>query len=41
MTQKQDPDYKDPILTPGNLRKIVNSLPGKAKVCFSKEVLCK
>lgn len=32
MSQKQDSDYQDPILTPGNLRKIVENLPGKVKV---------
>ncbi|GAN01211.1 n1221-domain-containing protein [Mucor ambiguus] len=32
MTQKDnDQDYMDPILTPGNLRKFVENLPGKAK----------
>ncbi|KAI7873710.1 uncharacterized protein EV154DRAFT_527802 [Mucor mucedo] len=31
MSQKQDSDYQDPILTPGSLRKIVENLPGKAK----------
>lgn len=33
MAQKNDgQDYTDPILTPGNLRKFVENLPGKAKV---------
>lgn len=33
MTQKDnDQDYLDPILTPGNLRKIVENLPGKTRV---------
>ncbi|KAL9549273.1 hypothetical protein PS6_006171 [Mucor atramentarius] len=32
MAQKNDgQDYTDPILTPGNLRKFVENLPGKAK----------
>jgi hypothetical protein len=33
MTQKENgQNYFDPILAPGNLRKIVENLPGKAKV---------
>lgn len=38
MSQKQDSDYQDPILTPGNLRKIVENLPGKTKVCERESI---
>lgn len=30
--QDNNQSYVDPILTPGNLRKFVENLPGKAKV---------
>jgi hypothetical protein len=32
MTPNDDLNYQDPILTPGNLRKVVQNLPGKIKV---------
>lgn len=36
MSQNEQVGYQDPILTPGNLRKIVQNLPSKAKVNTKK-----